>query len=85
MIGDGRNRRRSSVDTGLEPGDGEPLLGNPSSSLSSSNELSLPPGLGGLNLSGGLGLLTGLNHNSHMHHVNPLSLSMGAEDDMGVR
>lgn len=77
------------MDTGLDAGD-DPLLlppahplTSPSSSSSSSvsSELSLPPGLGGLNLSGNLGFL---NH-SHMHHVNPLSLSMGAEDDMGVR
>lgn len=83
VIGDGRNRRRSSVDTGLDQGDTEPLIAP--SLHAHAAELNLPPGLGGLNLSGNLGLLTGLNHNSHLHHVNPLSLSMGAaEDDMGV-
>ncbi len=73
MIGDGRNRhtRRSSVDTDESP---EGLLAEG------------PPGLG-LNLAGNLGLLSGMNHSphAHPHGVNPLSLSMGAEEDMGIR
>lgn len=71
VIGDGRNRahaRRSSVDT--QDDTEQPLL-------------SEPPGLG-LNLAGNLGLLSGIAHASHVHHVNPLSLSMGAEEDVGI-
>lgn len=74
VIGDGRNRmhaRRSSTDAE----DSEPLLQEG------------PPGLG-LNLVGNLGLLSGIGaaHSAgpHMHHVNPLSLSMGAEEDIGI-
>jgi len=97
VIGDGRNRRRGSVDVNNgDSADDTMLLSNNNNNPNNNNSnlplphpssegpLSLPPGLGGLNLSGNLGLLTGLNHNSHMHHVNPLSLSMGAEDDMGI-
>lgn len=97
VIGDGRNRgvgRRSSVDVIDEPSALEPLLhntppgGEPGSQTPIAN-ISLPlppPGLPGLNLSGSLGLLSGLsNHSNNHHHVNPLSLSMGAaEEDMGV-
>jgi hypothetical protein len=74
VIGDGRNRahvRRSSVDNPNQE-DIEPLLPE-------------PPGLGGLNLAGNLGLLSGLGHANHnAHHINPLSLSMGAEEDIGI-
>lgn len=81
VIGDGRNRahaRRSSVDNpnpGLNTEDNEPLLPQE------------PPGLGsnlGPNLVGNLGLLAGMGHMGG-HHINPLSLSMGAEEDIGIR